>query len=299
MGRLRFGRTDDGLPPGGRPPDPGHRFDVTFRTGNGVVGNVGAGAIRTLLDDGSASATLRAELGRCRVENPLPAVGGTEPETIEEVRQRAPFAVRVQERAVTATDYADRAATYRLGGHPAVQRATATVRWTGSWHAVVVAVDPAGGTVPDDAFLAGVAEHLDVVRMAGHEVRVVAAQYAALEVSLALHVDPEHRRDLVSAAVLALVSARRLPDGRLGLFHPDRLTFGTSVYLGPLLAAVQAVPGVARVEATRFSRYRQPGTDARAAGRIEIGPYEIARLDDDPNHPERGRFVLEEPVGGR
>lgn len=299
IGRLRFGRGDDGLPPGGRQPEPGHHLDVTYRTGNGVVGNVGAGAIRTILDDRRVSAGLQAELERCRVENPLPAVGGTEPETVEEVRQRAPSAFRVQERAVTAADYADRAATVRRDGRPAVQRATAAIRWTGSWYTVVVAVDPAGGAATDDALLTAVAEHLDLYRMAGHEVRVVPAQYAALEVGLAVHVEPTHRRDLVRAAVLALMSARRMPDGRLGLFHPDRLTFGTSVYLGPLLAGVQEIPGVDRVEATRFSRYRQPGTDARAAGRIEIGPYEIARLDDDPNHPERGRFVLDQLVGGR
>jgi hypothetical protein len=38
--------------------------------------------------------------------NPLPAWGGTEPESIERVRQNAPSAFRVQERAVTPEDYA-------------------------------------------------------------------------------------------------------------------------------------------------------------------------------------------------
>ena len=41
------------------------------------------------------------------VRNPLPAQGGVEPETIEDVRQRAPAAFRTQERAVTEADYAE------------------------------------------------------------------------------------------------------------------------------------------------------------------------------------------------
>ena len=42
------------------------------------------------------------------VRNPLPAQGGVDPESIETVRQRAPYAFRTQERAVTPEDYAAR-----------------------------------------------------------------------------------------------------------------------------------------------------------------------------------------------
>jgi hypothetical protein len=301
IGHPRFGRPDDGLPVNGTPPQPGDMIQADYRVGNGVAGNVGAGAIRTLLDDGQISASLRGVLqaAGASIANPLPARGGTEPETIEQVRQRAPFAFRRQERAVTADDYARRAERFGLPGPPRVQRAVATIRWTGSWHAVVVAVDPAGGVQPDDTFLAELAGYLERYRMAGHDLEVVAAQYAPLEVGLAVQVEPSQRRDLVRAELLEVMSDRRLPDGRLGLFHPDRLTFGTSVYLGPILAAAQAIPGVERVAATRFSRYRLPGTDARAEGRIEIGPREIAQLENNPSRPERGRFHLDALEGGR
>jgi len=144
-----------------------------------------------------------------------------------------------------------------------------------------------------------VEDYLDGYRMAGHDLQVVAAEYAALEVGLAIHVDPAYRRDQIRAELLEVMSNRRLPDGRLGLFHPDRLTFGTAVYLGPIVAAAQAIAGVARVTPTRFSRYRLPGTDARATGRIDIGPREIARLDNDPSRPELGRFYLDDLEGGR
>ena len=60
------------------------------------------------------------------VTNPMPARGGTDPESIEHVRQIAPSAFRTPRRAVTAADYATVA-----GRHPEVQQATATERWTG------------------------------------------------------------------------------------------------------------------------------------------------------------------------
>ena len=63
------------------------------------------------------------------MRNPLPAQGGIEPESIEEVRQKAPSAFRTQERAVTPEDYAEVAQRCGLD----VQRAAATFRWTGSW----------------------------------------------------------------------------------------------------------------------------------------------------------------------
>ena len=71
-----------------------------------------------------------------QVSNPMPACGGTDPETIEQVRHSAPSGFRTQERAVTAADYAQVA-----GRHHGVQRAAATFRWTGSWYTVFLTID--------------------------------------------------------------------------------------------------------------------------------------------------------------
>ena len=60
------------------------------------------------------------------------------PESVGEVRQRAPAAFRAgQFRAVTAADYVDAALKA-----PGVSGAAAAFRWTGSWHTVFVAVNP-------------------------------------------------------------------------------------------------------------------------------------------------------------
>src|SRR5207237_788573 len=78
------------------------------------------------------------------VRNPLPARGGIDPESLEHVRQSAPVAFRTLERAVTPDDYATVAER-----HPEVQRAQATVRWTGPSRTVLLTIDRLGGRPPD------------------------------------------------------------------------------------------------------------------------------------------------------
>ncbi len=81
-------------------------------------------------------------------------------------------------------------------------------------------------------------------------------------------------------------------DGTLGFFHPDRFTFGQPVYLSAIVAAAQAVPGVQSVIATTFQRQRDDASSALDTGVLPMGRLEIARLDNDPNFPERGVLVV-------
>ena len=76
---------------------------------------------------------------------------------------------------------------------------------------------------------------------------------------------------------------------------PERLGAQT-VYLSHFYAAAQAVPGVASVEITKFQRKGDDDPMPLATGKIELGRLEIARLDNDPNFPERG--VLRLTMGG-
>ena len=270
---IRFG---DGRR--GARPEPGSKFTATYRFGNGVAGNVGAETLVHLVTNLT---------GITGVRNPLPAQGGAEPETIEDVRQRAPSAFRNQERAVTPEDYAD--VTER---EPEVQRAAATFRWTGSWHTVFVTVDRLRGLAVDDSFKAKTRQQIERYRMAGYDLQVDAPRFVSLEIEMTVCVKPAYFREDVKEALLDLFSNRTLADGRRGVFHPDNFTFGQTVYLSPLYAAAQAVPGVASVEITKFQRQGTPDAKPLECGKLELSRLEIARLDNDPNFPEHGVFHL-------
>jgi hypothetical protein len=280
---LRFG--DDTF---GEAPAPGTRFDPTYRVGNGVAGNIGADTLGHLVGDGR---TARLAGVLVAVTNPLPARGGTEPETIEEVRSRSPFAFRVQARAVTPADYEQAARIYPSEEHPDVQQAVATFRWTGSWYTVFLTVDRRGGLDVDADFETKLRAHLERFRLAGHDLEIEAPRYVPLELALTVRVAPEYLRGDVEQALDDVLTSRTLPDGRRGPFHPDNLSFGQTVYLSPLLAAAQAVTGVVSVRATQIGRQGSQAVSP-APDQLALGRLEIARLDNDPNFPDRGVLRL-------
>ena len=282
--QLRFG---DGVV--GRRPAEGATFSATYRVGSGQAGNAGADSL-TRIVAGEAVRTIAPGIAGLR--NPLPAAGGTDPELVEQVRLYAPQAFRTQQRAVTAGDYAAAAQ-----GHPQVQRAAATRRWTGSWYTVFLTVDRRGGLPVDAFFEFELRKFLEPLRLAGHDLEVDGPRFVPLDVVLTVCLRPGYDRSTVKQALLETFGTIDLPDGRRGFFHPDNFTFGQPVYLSQVIAAVMQVPGVHWVDAddtpprpNRFQRWGRLSRGERAAGRIELGRLEIARLDNDPNQPENGRL---------
>ena len=280
---LRFGE------PPNRQPAPGATVRASYRVGGGRGGNIGADVLSEL-------ATPVAGL---TVRNPLPARGGTDPEPVEQVRQWAPQAFRVQERAVTDADY--EAVSKR---HPQVQRAAATRRWTGSWYTEYVTIDRLRGAPVDRRFRTEVADHLESFRMAGVDVAIDAPIAVALDIVLTVCVAPGHLRSAVERALTDRFSARDLPGGGHGFFHPDDITFAQPVYLSAVIAAAMAVDGVRWVETAegpglpnRFRRWGQPSAGEIEAGQIRMQRLEVARCDSDPNLPENGRIAFA-MVGG-
>lgn len=277
---LRFGDDEYGMRPGA-----GTQFLATYRVGNGARGNIGAESLAHVVTTDTRITS---------VTNPLPARGGQDAESIEQVRQSAPSAFRTQERAVTADDYAEVA-----GRHAQVQRAAATVRWTGSWLTVFLTVDRLGGRQVDEEFKVELRRHLERYRLAGHDVEINGPSFVPLEIELFVCLLPGYFRSDVRAALLEVFSNRTLADGRQGLFHPDRFSFGQSVYLSRIYEAAQEVEGVRYVEVRKFTRFGSGGAFAGLeGGRLATGRLEIARLDNNPNFPENGvlRLTLE---GGR
>ncbi len=273
---LRFGR--DGL---GATPEAGEGFRSRYRIGNGPAGNTGT---ETIIEFRAKNGTL----GDFTVRNPLPARGGTAHESLADARRNAPHVFRLRQlRAITADDYARLAEK-----NPRVQRAGAELRSTGSRQSVRVALDPLGlSEAPPDLIAAVLADLLNYRRI-GHDLEVIAALYAPLELELTICVHSHALRGDVEAAVLDALTAGLRRDGTPGFFHPDRITFGEPVRISHIVAAVQPLPGVMSVNVTRLHRYGGHQCSELTDGFLAIGPLEVARLDQDPDFPENGTLKL-------
>jgi hypothetical protein len=280
---LRFGDGDLG-----RRPEACMIFSARYRVGNGPAGNVGADTITTAAFHQTISGlTLQPR-------NPLPARGGTLPEPTSEAKLFAPGAFRNDlQRAVIADDYA------RLAERNAkVQRAAASLRWTGSWYAAQVAIDPSGSETAGRALLHEIKGYLHRYRRMGHDLEVRQAVYVPLEIEIQVCVLPHYLRGHVEAVLLDVFSSRRLRDGQIGFFHPDNLTFGEGIYLSKLVAAAQAVTGVESAQVTVLQRLGDSNQGEIDEGVLRLGPLEVAQLDNDPNYPEHGTLKLK-TGGGR
>lgn len=280
---LRFGMGGCGYEP-----DAGLHFSADCRVGNGRTGNVGGEAIHHLVYH------RKKPDGIDGIRNPLPAVGGTDPEPISEVKLLAPAAFRKQlQRAVIPDDYARIAER-----NPKVQKAAAALCWTGSWREMKVAVDPLGSDELDDVLRRAIEHDLRPFRRMGHDLRVVPARSVPLDIAMEVCVEPDHLRGHVKAALLDVFSNRIRSNGRPGFFHPDRLTFGGEISLSRLVAEAQAMDGVESVRVTRLQRQFERADGELEAGVLRLGPLEVARCDNDPDFPHRGRFELT-VLGGR
>jgi hypothetical protein len=278
IAHLRFGHGELGRAPAG-----GSTFHARYRVGCGVRGNVGAEAIARLV-----LRNTRLDGVAIGVRNPLPAQGGTDPEPIAEAKLFAPRAFRKRlERAITADDYASLAA-----GNSALQRATAQLAWNGSWYEAEVAVDPLGGKPPDATLIDAITGYLHRYRRIGHDLRVGPAVLVPIKLTLEVCVRPGYDRGHVEAALLTRFCSPPGTAGTAAFFDADNLTFGDAIYLSRIVAAAQAVTGVECTTVTELRRLFEPPNRELETGLLPLGAQEIAQLDNDPNHPERGQLTL-------
>jgi predicted phage baseplate assembly protein len=252
---------------------------ANYRIGNGSVGNVGSDSVVFL-------AASDARIQSCR--NPLPAAGGTDPETNDQIRRRAPQAFLTQERAVTMADYEARAEA-----NSQVDQAVASLRWTGSWYTVSIAVQPKGGGSLSPTLQRTLKQNEESYRLAGQDLELDSPDYLSLEIELQVCVDPDYFQSDVKQSLLQVLGSKILPNGQKGLFYPDNFTFGQTVYLSPAYVTARSVAGVVAVTALKFQPLGISTTQYLASGEIKLGPLQVARLDNDPSYPNHGQLTLQ------
>ncbi|MGA2047767.1 MAG: baseplate J/gp47 family protein [Terracidiphilus sp.] len=272
---IRFGDGTFGMQPA-----EGDVYNVRYRIGLGAAGNVAAGAIQAVAP--ASTGFLAA------VRNPFAVSNGQDEETEQHIARMAPQAFRaVQYRAVLAADYQAAAETL-----PWVLQAGASFRWTGSWLTVFTTADPKGNASATLTEQVGLIDLLNRRRLAGYESYAPPPVYVSIDLQITVCVLPEFLNSDVEARVLSRLADTEQANGQPGFFYADAFTFGTPLYRSQLEAAIQGVAGVNGVLDIAYRQRGGSNTFGELPDVLSLGAYQILRVENNPDYPERGTILV-------
>lgn len=120
---------------------------------------------------------------------------------------------------------------------------------------------------------------------ARHPIHAIEAVRHGVRLVLRVSYDPARRVEELDRAVRAALGVagqeRDGIDGSRGLFGLASRQLGESVYLSQIVAAVQQVPGIRRVEADAAHRAPLEPAEAMVSRSLACGPHEILVLHRD------------------
>jgi predicted phage baseplate assembly protein len=234
-----------------------------YRAGIGTPGNVDPGAITLLAT---------RPLGVKDVTNPVPATGGADPESGDDIRGNVAVPLRALDRLVSRSDYADFARAF--GG---IGKATADRLVVRGLPQIVVTVAGAGDSPIDDG--SDLRHNLArALRRFGDPlvgVRVLVRRRLVVRLNLTVTIEPDFDWPVVAAAVRTAL---------LDAFGFARRDLGQSLYGSEVLAVAHGVRGVRRCVVDLLTI--DPAPPSPAAATVP-GPVVVARpaRGGDPSQP--------------
>ena len=205
-----------------------------YRVGLGVLGNVAAGTLTSLLD---------RPLGVTGVTNPQRATGGQDPQAIEDARQNVPLVALTLGRAVSLLDYQNYAQAFA-----GIAKARADWIPTGTGKGIAVTVAGVDGAAVNP----GSATYLNLLKSLRDYgdpfVPLGLASYvrSTFVLGIALKIADDADPTVVQPAVEATLRST---------FAFANRTFGQAVSIDEIDAVVQAVPGVVALETRTLQRW--------------------------------------------
>lgn len=213
---------------------------ATYKYGVGSLGNIGIGAVKGFYEADEITAKFAS------VTNTTAATGGSDPETIEEMRRSIPRSLRSLERAVTTQDYADTCLQVAGVGLASATAAISTnvtvyIAPTGGWQ-----VDGTGADGQPSTNLINITQaYINKRKMIGTTVTLAGPTYVPINITFSVTVNGAYLRSRVQDSIIAAVKS---------LLAFENRKFGEIIGKAAVFRAVIDVPGVDYVTITAFNR---------------------------------------------
>jgi len=275
LGLISMGDGDHGRIPVANQANPaGNVVARQYRAGGGSAGNVGPGSINQIQTFVQSIDT---------ATNFDPAAGGTDEESLADAKLRAGLALKSNDRAVTAEDFAY-LATQAPGAN--VRRALALPLFhpdfpsgqiPGVVTVIVVPDSIAPNPTPNQTTLQAVCAYLNTKRLLTSEVYVVGPVYRTIRIDVQLIVLPGFDLATVKNAVLAALTTffDPLNGGSDGTGWP----FGGEIFYSDVYRVIFATEGVARIKDNQLVIWLD-GVMQQFCRDVPINPGEL--LANDP-----------------
>jgi predicted phage baseplate assembly protein len=254
---------------GARLPTGRENVRAEYRVGLGQVGNIKARRITQLA---------QRPLGVKEVINPLPASGGADPETVDQIRANAPLAVMALDRLVSTRDYADFAQNYA-----AIDKADAARLLVGGQPTVCVTIAGANDIpIPEDSdLIANLRRAYDDWGDPLQSVDIGTRELVLIFLSAQVRLRPDYEWKSVEPKIRGAL---------YNYFSFCRRRLGQDAYLSEARSVIQHVEGVLYVNVDIFSGLPESDFREKLAGSSSGGGAPPADLNENDDQSLAGMF---------
>jgi uncharacterized phage protein gp47/JayE len=224
----------------GKSPKVGSQIDITYRRGGGSRGRIGSFVLDTTrqykpLSPSSAPVSVR-------FRNITPSVGGTDRETINEAKRRAPLDYSLQRSIVTSNDYAQAAKSFSHPTFGSVSKALATVRTGYNANYVdlyVLCQGPDAPISPSAGIVLALKSYINQLNVMTDTVDVFPGLIKNIDIDLAVVLNRNAEASVVKTKVEAAIT---------NFFALSNWEMGQPLFTSNIVDAVQAVDGILYVD---------------------------------------------------
>jgi hypothetical protein len=216
---------------------------IKYRTGGGAATNVGPNVLTSLglaniIINGPTSAMNTSVRNSIRVNNPIPALGGKDEPSVEEIRNLVRYNFSAQNRAVTINDYQTRISLmpgefgvpYRCSVYEEQNKIKV--------HIITLASDGTLSNMSSTTLLNNIATYLSDYRMINDYIEVTNGRVINLGFEIDLIIDKQYpQSQIISEAI----------NNTKNYFNIDKWNMGDDIYLGQLIENINSINGVLNV----------------------------------------------------
>lgn len=221
---------------------------VKYRIGGGVLSNVGANLLQQVgnIDAvfiGSDQSIRQSVLNSARATNPIPAIGGGDLQTVEEIKYLISSNFAAQKRCVTLEDYISRA--YQLPGKFGTPFRIYGKVEDNKVKMYILTKDANGklGTKTSNVIKNNLVEYLVPYRMINDFVEVNDGKVIDLQIEVDLFVDKTYNSNEVKVNVINMIK---------DFMDVDKWQMNQHIYISQIVDAIREIPGIINVVDVRF-----------------------------------------------